>query len=531
MLHLSKTKIFFLILFCFFSLYFSVANFIPENSTQSKAINRFFPSERINYGLDLKGGAYLLMEIDIDSFIKENIIKIKKDVEDTLNEYSDARINLDDNIIIVDNISDEIVKDLKLKIQKIYPNVAIKEKDNQLKFSYILDSNQKISRDLVTRSMEVIRKRVDENGTKEPSLQSQGTNQILLQVPGLENSTELKNIIGKTAKLSFHFVKDFDLNENYINNINSSEILLNQDYTVLFNDKMQSYKVNNEAILTGDMLTDARETYFEGKPAVSFKFNREGTIKFAKITKENVGKVFAIVLDNKVITAPIINTEINGGEGVISGNFTIEEAKELALLLRAGSLPVKLNIVEERTVGPSLGIDSIKNGVKATIYAFIFVIIFMVIYYRLFGFFASIAMFINLMCIIAVLSLIGATLTLPGVAGMILAMAMALDSNVLIFERIKEELRKTKPGLKSIEYGFMNAYRTIMDSNTTSIIVAIFLYIFGSGTVKGFAITTIIGITTSVITSIFLTRSLIVGWLNLSFKKSKKDFGGLIKYI
>jgi protein-export membrane protein SecD len=274
-------------------------------------------------------------------------------------------------------------------------------------------------------------------------------------------------------------------------------------------------------VLSGDLLIDAIPTYHEGEPAVAFRFNDLGSKKFAQITKDNIGKFLAIVLDGRVVTAPRINTVINQGSGVISGSFTTKETNEVALLLRAGALPAPLKIIEERTVGPSLGSDSVKSGTVAAVAGLFLVALFMVFFYGFFGFIADVAMLINIAAILAILSLLGATLTLPGIAGIVLTMGMSVDANVLIFERIKEEIREKKTAFVAVEQGFSQAYRTIMDSNITTLIVAFFLYAFGNGSIKGFAVTLSIGILSSMFTAIVLTRMMISIWLKSGLKNKK----------
>ena len=355
---------------------------------------------------------------------------------------------------------------------------------------------------LLSQSIEIIRRRIDENGTKEPTIQAQGKNRILLQVPGIKDSGTLKDILGKTAKMTFQFVKE---NNSFGDDVTA--------YDVYLDDSGYRYFVDKEVILSGELLIDANPTFHEGQPAVAFRFNDLGSKKFAKITRENIGRIFAIILDGKVITAPRINTSIVQGSGVISGNFTTKEANDVALLLRAGALPAPLEVIEERTVGPSLGLDSIKSGSMAAISGMIFVAIFMLVFYRIFGVFANLALIINIMIILAALSILGATLTLPGIAGIVLTMGMAVDANVLIFERIKEEARQNKSVFVAVEQGFTQAFRTIVDSNITALIVAFFLFIFGNGPVKGFAVTLSIGIIASMFTAIMLTRMMISLWL------------------
>jgi preprotein translocase subunit SecD len=314
------------------------------------------------------------------------------------------------------------------------------------------------------QSIEIVRRRIDETGTKEPTIQAQGKNRILVQVPSLESPDEIKKMLGKTAKMTFHFVST-DYYGSNVGTVLPSEVVrmkqMNGD---------NYYYIDRKVILTGDMLVDANTTYHEGQPAVSFKFNSTGARKFAKITSENIGKLFAIVLDNEVITAPRINGSITGGSGVISGNFTVTEANQVALLLRAGALPAPLKVIEERTVGPSLGRDSITSGLRASVVGILLVAVFMFVAYGFMGFFPNIALLINITLIISALSILGGTLTLPGIAGIVLTMGMAVDANVLIFERIKEELADKKNTMQAVDAGYEFASKTIFDSNITTLI-------------------------------------------------------------
>ena len=311
--------------------------------------------------------------------------------------------------------------------------------------------------------------------------------------------SQIKNLLGQTAKMTFHFT--------------DSGNQAGRNNRKMYDAEGNLYLVQKEIILSGDLLIDANTTYYEGQPAVSFRFNHLGTQKFAQITQDNVGRIFAIVLDGKIVTAPRINTPITEGSGIISGSFTVQEANDVALLLRAGALPAPLTIIEERTVGPSLGLDSIKSGAYASIAGLILVTIFMVIFYKKSGLIANLALIINIALILSALSLIDATLTLPGIAGIVLTMGMAVDANVLIFERIKEELKSNHNLIISIDRGFSQAFRTIIDSNITTLIAAILLYIFGNGPVRGFAVTLSFGIIASMFCAIMLTRMMISIWI------------------
>jgi len=371
---------------------------------------------------------------------------------------------------------------------------------------------------VLEKSIEIVRRRVDETGTREPVIQMQGTDKILLQVPGLENPDELKSLLGKTAKMTFHLMNETDPYAVSTRRPKFDEMMLPD----VDPNNPQKYLVKKLVELNGEMLVDSQPAFEQGQPVVSFKFNNQGGKKFAKITSENIGKPFAIVLDGKVITAPRINGAILGGSGIITGNFTTKEVTDVSLLLRSGALPAPLEVIEERTVGPSLGQDSIDNGLYAAALGAALVLILMLALYKLFGFFAVIALFFNLSLTFAVLSLIGATLTMPGIAGMVLTMGIAVDANVLIYERIKEELRLGRTTIAAIDAGFNRAFSTIMDSNLTGLISTFFLYTYGSGPIKGFAVTLAAGILCSMFSAVALTRSMII--IYIKAKKPKKLF-------
>src|SRR3989338_1727811 len=493
MLNFSKIKIFLICAACLAALIFAAPSFFEKEV-------KFLPQQKVNLGLDLRGGSQLMLEVDFNYYVKEQLNNLREEMK---NSFRDESVRVIPEVagerIVFTLLDDEQKKLAKKLIRKLRKNVEISEDNSQFQI-YFADAEIKtIRQNLIRQSIEIVRRRIDESGTKEPTIQAQGDSRILLQVPGVKNSSELKSILGKTAKMTFHFIA-----EDGFNGLNVERI---------FDYRGNAYPIKREVILSGDLLVDANTTYHEGEPAVGFRFNALGTRKFAQITKDNIGKIFAIVLDGKVVTAPRINTIINQGSGVISGSFTTQEANEVALLLRAGALPAPLKIIEERTVGPSLGLDSIKSGKIAVVASLIFVAVFMIFFYGFFGFLADIAMFINVAIILAVLSLIGATLTLPGIAGIVLTMGMSVDANVLIFERIKEELRDKKTIFAALEQGFHQAFRTIIDSNLTTLIVAFFLYLFGSGPVKGFAVTLSIGIISSMFSAIILTRMMIAIWI------------------
>lgn len=514
MLHFSPLKIWLVILVCLISITFSSANFV-DSSKKSLPPYSFLPDSKVNFGLDLRGGSHLLLKINFDYYIQEQLKSLQNELKREFIEQRVYALPMIEGSKIVATVKDEdAVKKVKKIVKKYDSDIEIDYSGDQLKLFYSDSKRIKIQQDLVAQSIEIVRRRVDETGTKEPIIQAQGDNEILLQMPGVNNPEEIKDLLGKTAKLTFHFVMDQAV-------IDSGVIGKAFDYDVekLQDAKGRVYVIKTPVILSGDMLVDANATYYEGQPAVAFRFNSVGTRKFAEITAENVGRIFAIVLDGKVVTAPKINSIISAGSGVISGSFTTEEAKEVALLLRAGALPAPLKVVEERTVGPSLGADSIHYGTNAALYGFGLVALFMIIFYGFFGLIANFALIINITLILTTLSFLGATLTLPGIAGIVLTMGMSVDSNVLIFERIKEEMRSNKKILSAVEAGFSQAFRTITDSNITTLIIALFLYIFGSGPVRGFAVTLSIGIVSSMFSAILLTRMIIVLWIKYRSKR------------
>ena len=365
------------------------------------------------------------------------------------------------------------------------------------------------------KALEIVRRRIDESGTKQPLIQSQGRDRILVQLPGVDNPDRIKKLLGKTAKLSFRFthprINNGDLNEK---SVAPPGYKLMKDE----NNEDKYYLIQKRIMISGEELTDATPGFDQnGNPAVMFVLSASGGKKFGRVTGKNIGKPFAIVLDNKVISAPIIQSQIFSN-GQITGRFSVEETKDLALVLRAGALPVPLTILEERSVGPGLGKDSIEAGKFASIVAIITVMIFMIIYYGVYGIFANISLLTNMIFIVSILTILQATLTLPGIAGIVLTIGMAVDANVLIFERIKEEFKLRNSIIESVDEGFKKAVSTIIDANLTTLIAALALYIFGSGPIKGFSVTLMIGLLTSMFTAIIITKFQIINYLK--WKKS-----------
>ena len=521
MLHFPKWKIFAIIGSCLLFVLLAIPSFLSENTRNY--LPDFLPKNAISLGLDLQGGSDLLLEVDFDTYEREQLAKLVDDIRTKFRAEKigyrglDARGNS-----VVFSLREDAKIDAKTLLTTMNPDLEVTS-NSPLEYSVSFGEKAlKIARArVIEQSLEIINRRVNESGTKEPIIQRQGDTRILLQVPGLDNPEHLKQLLGKTAKMTFHMVDETasfsDIERGNVPT--GSRILLGDDKRANSqeNGKMQTrkYAIQSRVMLSGDMLTDAH-TIFDnqtGEPVVSFRFNNAGAQKFADITSQNVGKLFAIVLDNKVITAPVIRSAILGGSGIISGSFTVESANDLSLLLRAGALPAPLKVIEERSVGPSLGADSIAAGTKASIIGIALVVIFMAGFYGLFGIFADIAMIINAFMTVALLALFGATLTLPGIAGIVLTVGMAVDANVLIYERMREESRNGKPPHKAVEDGFKMAFGTIFDGHITVLVAALLLYYFGTGTVKGFAVTLAIGILCSLYTAVLVTRLMVVSWL------------------
>jgi preprotein translocase subunit SecD len=517
MLGFSRTKIFFILSFTLLFVYLALPNMMSKN--MQARMPSWLQGNSVNLGLDLRGGSHLLLQVDMKQYQKEQMENLRSDIRSALRDaevgYQDITV---EGLDVVFSIRPETVKQ-GTSFDKIFRGVdttlEFTRSENNFRAHYSDLGWKQKSIQLVEQSIEIVGRRVNETGMKEPIIQRQGDDRIVLQVPGLDNPEHLKAILGKTAKMTFHLVNASVTQAQIQNNdVPLGTKLLPSDAKT-GPEVHRKFPIYSKVELSGEALTNAAVSYDEtGLPAVSFDFNSAGARKFADITKSNIGKPFAIVLDGKVITAPVIRSAILGGSGVISGNFSLEEAKDLAMLLRAGALPAPLTIEEERSVGPSLGADSINAGIISSQVAFGAITFFMIISYGLFGFFAMVALVVNMVMILGALSLFQATLTLPGIAGIILTMGMAVDANVLIFERIREEMKKGRAALSSIEHGFSGAMATIVDSNVTTLLAAFILYYFGSGTIKGFAVTLSIGIISSMFSAVMLTRFMVYIWFN-----------------
>lgn len=485
-----------------------------------KALERALPSwaqpRTIVLGLDLQGGSYVMLEVDKASVLHTQVTNLRDDVR---------RILREEKVAITGGIGTQ-ARGVQLRIPDAADRAKVLPKFRNLANSFagakiggappldVRDSGDGLVQITVTdagvtekvrravdQSIEVIRKRVDALGTREASIQREGDDRINVQVPGLQDPKQLKIVLGETAKLEFRLVAEPGQSPSELEELEQS-------------DQSGKIAVEKQVMVQGEDLTDAQPGFDQrgGDPIVSFRFNIRGAQKFGEVTSKNVGRLFAIVLDNKVISAPRILQPITGGSGQISGHFTVEQANNLSILLRAGALPAKLNIIEERTVGPGLGQDSIDAGKRAAYVGAGLVVVYMLITYGVFGIFANLALFVHIAFIFAGLVLLGSTLTLPGIAGIVLTIGMAVDSNVLIYERIREEQHGGRSILASLDAGFNRAFATIVDSNVTMFVAAAILYFLGSGPVRGFAVSLALGILTTIVTAVTMTRMMIAIW-------------------
>ncbi len=514
MLKVSKWNIFFVLSICLTALYYIVPNLYGKSEVT--ALPKYISKKQVNLGLDLQGGSHLLLEVDTKSVLKEKSDDLVDDIRKSLRKSKIKYSNLGSKIsgAVVKITDQKKVSLAKESIEKsIEKGIKIESSENflNLYFSedYILETRIRT----VEQSIEVVRKRVDESGTKEPIIQKQGEERIVVQLPGIKEPERVKALIGRTAKLNFHMLDPttVELAEQRGKLPPGTFKAVNADPVAY----EKQFVVKKRVLLTGERLKNAAATVDAqtGKYVVAFEFDKKGAKKFARITTENTYQRLAILLDNRVISAPQIREPITGGQGNISGNFSPETANDLAVLLRAGSLPAPIKVLEERTVGPSLGIDSIEAGKKALVIGFILVIGFMILRYKAFGVVADLAIIFNILLLISMLSAIEATLTMPGIAGIVLTVGMAVDANVLVFERIKEEIRSGRSIINSIDLGYKFAIRTILDANFTTLIAALLLYNYGSGPIKGFAVTLSIGIVTSMFTALVLTKMIVSIWV------------------
>ena len=507
MLYFSRLKVFSIISVIFIGIYFFLPNLTFFNNS------KFFSEKRVNLGLDLQGGSYLLLEIDSNPLIEQRLqaksLEVRRELRKNNIQYKNFSFSKDSLVFTFDEKQKETL-DKILNDRSVNSNIKTGGKEfeiiyenNIIKLIFTKENINLIKKNALDQSIEIVRNRIDELGTKEPNIVTRGLDRILVELPGLKDPSAIKKLLGKTAKLTLRFVAN-----------SSDENSLGVE-TLSSKSSGSQYSVEKRIIISGENLIDAQPGFdqLNNSSVVNFKLDNIGSRKFALASKENVGRYLAIVLDKDVVSSPVIREAIVTGSGQISGNFTTQEANELAILLRAGALPAPLNIIEERSVGPDLGKESIEKGILSLIIGFLLVMIYMIYNYRIFGVFSNVSLLTNLVLISGVLSIFGATLTLPGIAGIILTVGMAVDSNVLIYERVKEELKKEKNYLIAFDTAYKKVLTTILDSNVTTLIAAFVLYYMGSGPVKGFAITLGIGILSTFFTTYVLGRLLVAKYI------------------
>ena len=508
MVYLERWKVILIIVVCVLGVLYASPNMMSSDQRAwlSEHAPPFVPSQSVNLGLDLRGGSYLLLEVAVDVAAEEHMQGLVDEVRGALrtNKIGYTGLGLANggvHFALTDPTQADKAKDI---LHTMDSDLDIGATGNDFTLHVTQAKMDERKRSAMDQSIEIVRRRIDETGTREPSIQRQGDNRIIVELPGVDDPERIKNLLGQTAKLTFQLV---DETASPTAPPPGTEALPSSE------NPEQSYVVNKLIMVSGDTLVDAQPSFQDGQPVVSFRFDSAGGKRFGTATQDNVGHLFAIVLDNKVISAPVIREPILGGSGVISGHFTTQSAQDLALLLRAGALPAPIKILEQRTVGPGLGADSIKAGATASLIGLALVIVFFIFAYGLFGIFAIIALLFNIALIFAVLSVLQATLTLPGIAGIVLTIGTALDANVLIFERIREEIRLGRSPVEAIDAGYGRALSAIIDANMTTLIAAVLLFIFGSGPVKGFAVTLSIGIITSIFSAVMTARLIVVWWL------------------
>lgn len=499
-------------------LFFSIPNFLPKATYDNVPASVQSWWHPMTLGLDLQGGSHLLLEVQMNELVNERLTSLADSARSGLRQkrIRFSGLSVHDGAMHVKILNPSDVLDAKGIITEQEKNTYdIQMTGNELVVTYTDVALTALKNKAVDQSIEIVRKRVDELGTKEPSIQRQGADRIVLQLPGVQNPAEVKALLGKTAKMTFHLVnEDVSLQDARKGKIPAdSMVLTGDDYLVL----------KRAVVVGGDRLKDASVGYGDSNEVVvKFSFDKVGAKAFGKATRENVGRRLAIVLDGEIISAPVINGPITGGEGIITGNFTVESAGELAMMLRSGALPAPLQVIEERTVGAGLGTDSIHAGEVACVIGAILVFIFMLIVYGRFGMFANIALIINVLLLIGVLSALGATLTLPGLAGIVLTIGMAVDANVLIYARMRDEAKMGRSPLQIINAGFENSFSAIFDAQITTLFAAMMLFFMGSGPIKGFGVTLGVGVITSLFTAVMITKFLIMMWYTKKRPKTIK---------
>ncbi|HWA47167.1 MAG TPA: protein translocase subunit SecD [Dongiaceae bacterium] len=503
MLHFSKFKATIVLLVLIVGTLLALPSMV--NQATLDALPSWVPKTRVNLGLDLQGGSHLLFEVDTNALITERLNGV---LDETRTKLRNAKVGytdlaLADGRVTLNLLDEGSVDKARQELNGLVTEgMELSADGTRLTVGFSDAGLRTLRQHAVDQSIEIIRRRVDETGTREPTIIRQGDDRIVVQVPGVKDPEHLKKIIGQTAKLTFQMV-----DESAIGAATLPPTLMSVEQA----DPTDGgpLPLQKRILLSGENLIDAQQSFDQSSlPVVSFKFDSVGARKFGDATSKNVGKRFAIVLDNKIISAPVIKDAILGGQGIISGNFTVESARDLALLLRAGALPAPLTVIEERTVGADLGADSIEAGKIACIIALVAIMVAMVLLYGLFGIFANIALIFNGILTLGLLSVLGATLTLPGIAGIVLTLGMAVDANVLILERVREEMRNGRSAITAMEFGYREALGTIVDSHVTTLISTLLLFLLGSGPIKGFAVALLIGVSISLFTALLVTQLL-----------------------
>ena len=506
MINISRWKVVLILVVCAWAFIYSAPNmFGKDTRAWLETLPGWLPTKTVNLGLDLQGGSHLLLQVDIEHVVQERAESLVQAARPDLREakIGYTRISSIPTGIRLNLREAQEAEAARKILRKLDRDLdVITSEDGKIIEAKLTDAAIKTINDqTIDQSIEIVRRRVDETGTREPVIARQGDDRIIVQLPGLDNPQRVKELLGKTAQLAFHLVDTGKVVEGGTRDLPMVE------------DPTRKVPVERRPMITGDMLTNAQPSFEDGRPMVSFNLNGVGARKFCDVTRKHIGDPFAIVLDNQVISAPRINSAICGGAAIITGQFTVQETADLALLLRAGALPAPLKVLEERTVGPSLGADSVEAGKTACLMGMVFVVIMMSSAYGLFGVFSSLALVVNMALILSIMSVLQATLTLPGIAGIVLTIGMAVDANVLVYERIKEELRMGRSVMSAVDTGYRMAMASITDSNLTTLIAAIILFSFGTGPIKGFAVTMSIGIITSFFSSLSVTRLMVVTWL------------------
>jgi len=513
MMHFARWKVTLILAVLALGCIFALPNLLPGRVVQG--VPGWLPHEQVSLGLDLQGGSYLLLEADIESVLRERLTSVVDAIRSDLRKanigYSD--LGLQGHSVKLKLRDPATIETARPLLQSATTGMDLQiGADGSVTATYADATIKDITEKAMEQSIEIVRRRIDETGTREPTIQRQGTDRIVVELPGIQDPERVKTLLGKTAKMTFRFVDTSVTPES----AQAGQLPPTDEVLPAASPRpgeQTSFVVNRRVMVSGENLTAAQATFQDNQPVVSFSFDSIGAKRFCDATQNNVGKLFAIILDNKVISAPVIRDAICGGSGIISGNFTVQSAQDLALLLRAGALPAPLKIIEERSVGPGLGADSIRAGVYACAIGFVLVAGYMVLAYGMFGLLADVAMLFNLILTVAALSLLQATLTLPGIAGMLLTLGMSVDANVLINERIREETKLGRSPIAALDAGFRRAFATILDANLTTLIKMALLYVLGSGAVKGFAVTISLGILTSMFTAIVVVRWMISLWL------------------